>query len=96
MQTTQISVVPSTIVKQYQVGSVVIAVASLTLFKSVTVSVTLFDATRTYIDNQQFVISGADYQAWGSNDLYIQTYVMNKLGLAIQEPAAPSSENSPP
>ena len=54
-------------------------IQSLTLGQNAIIRVKLLTEDDTAISVKMFILEGQDYDNWGSDDLYIQTYVQNKL-----------------
>jgi len=78
-----INVEPYSITKTNTVTSFSIRVIDLTLFSSVTLMVSLFDASGNLVTNQAMTLNGDNYTAWGSDDSYINTYVATQLGTSL-------------
>lgn len=55
------------------------SIQSLTLGQNATIGVILMTQDGSQIDTRVYFLEGQDYQNWGSQDLYIQQYVQNKL-----------------
>lgn len=60
-----------------------IEIVQLKLYESVTVNVKFFSSTEDYmmevVDEKVLVISGEDYNNWGSDDTYLENIVFQKL-----------------
>lgn len=52
-------------------------------FSAVVVAIT-YDKDRKQLYEKQFVIEGAEYDAWGTDDNYIKELIASKLGLEIK------------
>lgn len=68
-----------------------ISVISITLFTSVTISITFYDAGHRRIDRVYLDLTGNDYAAW-TDDSYLVTYVTNY----ITNTYPPSGDPPPP
>lgn len=55
------------------------SIQSLTLGKNATIGVILMTQDGSQIDTRVYFLEGQDYDNWGSDDLYIQQYVQQKL-----------------
>ncbi len=60
-----------------------IYIVGLELFKSVTLSVSLFDANGAVVGNRNYVVADAEYLAWNNDDQYLVNYVAQKLGFTL-------------
>jgi hypothetical protein len=58
-----------------------IFVKSVVLFKSADVLVYFYDPNNVVIRAEMLRLEGDDYTNWGLDDMYIETYVLNKLNL---------------
>ena len=76
-----VDVQPSPFVTSATISNIEIRVMNVNLFTSVNVNVVLFDANKNYIDSKTYLLEGTDYTNWGNDDIYIQNYVLAKLGL---------------
>lgn len=79
-----IQVVEKEIVRVERVKSFTMTVTTIDLFKSVSVSVTLYDRDERPIDNKFFVIAGDDYQQWTQDDKTLVQIIARKLGLTLE------------
>lgn len=68
-------------VKTNTINNISIRVSSIELFKNISLIVSLFENT-TLIDNKSIIITGTEYDNWGSSDTYIIDLVLDKLGLS--------------
>jgi hypothetical protein len=80
---TTLEVKESDIVKTRTVKNVQIRVQELVLGTKVVLTVSLLDTVGHIIDNVPMTLSGADYELWGTDDTYINTYVLTQLGLVL-------------
>jgi hypothetical protein len=55
------------------------SIQSITLGISATISVQLFTIDNSLVDTKVYIMNGDDYKNWGSDDLYIQHWVQEKL-----------------
>ena len=58
-----------------------IFVRNVVLFKSADVLVYFYNPSNNIIRAEMLKLEGDDYTNWGLDDMYIETYVMNKLNL---------------
>ncbi len=80
MNEIDVNVQDSPYVKTNTINKVIIRVANIELFTSVTVIASLFDQN-ILVDNKVFKIEGQEYNNWSDNDQYIVDLVMTKLGM---------------
>ncbi len=80
MNEIDVNVQDSPYVKTNTINKVIIRIANIELFTSVTVIASLFDHD-TLVDNQVFKIEGQEYNDWSNDDQYIVDLVMTKLGM---------------
>ena len=74
---------PATITDTKSVNSFQVYVVALELFKSVTVSVSLYDAAGAAVGSRSFVFADAEYMAWNNDDQYLVNLVAQKLGFTL-------------
>jgi hypothetical protein len=74
---------PATITEVKTVSKFFVHVASLELFKSVTLAVSLMDNTGHHVANKVITVEGAEYQAWNNDDQYLINLVAQKLGFTL-------------
>lgn len=74
---------PSEKTEQYVVTKLDIQILDLKLNESVLVLVSLYDEHEVRVSQKQIVISGDEYNAWGSDDQYLLTLIASKFGLTI-------------
>ena len=79
MSTVQVQ--PKDIVTTKTVGSMSISITGITFGQSATFNVLLFEPSGQLIRCDQQTLSGADYDAWGTNDQYVTDYMLNLYGL---------------
>ena len=79
MSTTRVDPKPYIITKI--VGSMQISIINIEFGVSATFNVILFDEGGSVIVCNQVTLAGADYEAWGNNDQYVVTYMLNLYGL---------------
>jgi hypothetical protein len=76
-------------IKQYdivttkQISGFKTKVNSMELFVSANLIIELFDSSGNLQDVRFLTIDGSDYQAWGLDDNYINTWVASKLGFTL-------------
>ena len=58
-------------------------VQSITLGISATISVVIMTEDNSVIDTRVYIMEGEDYANWGSDDLYIQHWVQEKLAREV-------------
>jgi hypothetical protein len=58
-------------------------VQSITLGISATISVVKMTEDNSVIDTRVYIMEGEDYANWGSDDLYIQHWVQEKLAREV-------------
>jgi len=63
--------------------SIKISILELVLNSHVTVAVSFYDATGSILKNETIKIEGAEYTAWGVNDTYLTSLILQKLGLSL-------------
>ncbi len=80
MNEIDVNVQDSPYVKTNTINKVIIRVANIELFTSVTVIASLFDQN-ILVDNKVFKVEGQEYSNWSDNDQYIVDLVMTKLGM---------------
>jgi hypothetical protein len=80
MNEIDVNVQDSPYVKTNTINKVIIRIANIELFTSVTVIASLFDHD-LLVDNQVFKIEGQEYNDWSNDDQYIVDLVMTKLGM---------------
>jgi hypothetical protein len=61
----------------------VATVQSITLGISATIVVGLMTEDDSVIDTRVYILVGEDYTNWGTDDLYIQHWVQNKLAREV-------------
>jgi hypothetical protein len=62
-----------------------ISVVGLELFKSVNLSVALFNDTCACVGVRNYTIDGQEYLAWQNDDQYLLNLVSQKLGFTLSE-----------
>ena len=78
-----ISVKPYSIVKTYNIDYIIINVTNIQLNQSADIQVVFCDNTKFMVDSVSFVLSGEDYQNWGTTDNYIINYVCSKYNISL-------------
>jgi hypothetical protein len=63
------------------ISKVDILEGTIQLNKSVRFPVRLMDSNENVISNQTITISGDEYENWGSDDNYIESLILTKLGV---------------
>jgi hypothetical protein len=76
-----INVVPKETTITKTIGSMSISITNISFGQSATFNVLLFEPSGQLIRCDQQTLSGADYDAWGTNDQYVVTYMLNLYGL---------------
>ncbi len=83
---------PYDLVTTRSVGSFRIDQIQVSLFKQANISVVLYDTNGIAFELKQLQMTGADYDAWSTDDDYVVQYVCSQLGFnitpVIQEPVA--------
>ena len=65
------------------ITSFLVLVLSIEMFKSVRLSVKLYDVNNNLININFLTLSGTDYTNWGTDDNYLIEYVANYYGYNI-------------
>ncbi len=76
-----INVVPKETTITKTIGSMSISITNIVFGQSATFNVLLFEPSGQLIRCDQQTLSGADYDAWGTNDSYVTDYMLNLYGL---------------
>jgi hypothetical protein len=76
-----INVIPKDVTITKTIGSISISITNIIFGQSATFNVLLFEPTGQLIRCEQQTLSGADYDAWGTNDSYVTDYMLNLYGL---------------
>ena len=84
------NIVPREIVSTEVASRIEIHIIRVELFVQAELHVTVISSNGNTICSQMVNITGDDYKAWSSDDLYLYTYVANKLGYTIAPTTAPS------
>jgi len=63
------------------ISKIEILEGTISLNRSATFPVRMIDLNDNVINIQNVIISGEDYNNWGSDDNYIETTILTKLGL---------------
>jgi hypothetical protein len=79
-----VEVVEKEYVLKYLVSSFDMNVVITQLNVSATVISNTYDSSNNRLYEKQFVVEGAEYDAWGTDDNYIKNLVASKLGLEIK------------
>lgn len=58
-------------------------IQSMTLGISATIAVVIMTEDNSVIDTRVYILEGEDYTNWGSDDLYIQHWVQEKLAREV-------------
>ena len=74
---------PKTVTTTQTITSFTVNCSNLTLFKSATFSVMLFDENNNLVSTDKVVLSEDEYLAWQNNDQYIINLVATKLGFVL-------------
>ena len=77
------NIVPHEIVSTEVATRIDIRVMRVELFVQVDLQVTVISSNGKPIRSQLVNLTGDDYKAWSNDDLYLYTYVANKLGYTI-------------
>ena len=80
MSSTNIQTQDKEIVKVNIVNNVDMRIVNLTLGKSVDVNAVL-KSNNSLVDVKNFHIEGAEYDAWGNNDNYLENLILSKCDL---------------
>ena len=60
---------------------VLITVDEMVLNTHARITVSFLDENDRAVDNKFLKMEGSDYDAWGSDDNYVKTWALSKLGL---------------
>lgn len=80
----EIVVVEKEVSLSYLVNSFDMNVIILSLGCSACVIANTYDSSGKRLYEKQFVIEGAEYDAWGNDDNYLKQLIASKLGLEIK------------
>jgi hypothetical protein len=69
--------------KVYTINSFSVEVLQINLFKNAILNIKFYN-NGTYIESENLGITGEDYELWGTDDSYINTYVASKFNLTLQ------------
>lgn len=58
-------------------------IQSMTLGISATIAVRIMTEDNSVIDTRVYILEGEDYENWGSDDMYIQHWVQEKLAREV-------------
>ena len=78
-------IVETEYVRRDIVKYITITVTSVTLYKSVSLSVGLYDSNQNIVTNVSMILEGEEHQQWGNSDIYITELVATKLGFTLQD-----------
>ena len=79
-----VEVVEKEVMLPYLVSSFDMNVIFISLGHSATVIANTYDSSKNRLYEKQIVISGSEYDAWGSDDNYLKSLIASKLGLEIK------------
>lgn len=79
-----VEVVEKEVSLPYLVSSFDMNVIITQLNVSATIISNTYDSSNNKLYEKQFVIEGAEYDAWGSDDNYLKELIASKLGLEIK------------
>ena len=78
-----IPIVPYTETTVKHIASFSVEVISVVLNLQATVLVKLFDSDKKFIECKTLIMSGSDYQNWGTSDTYVNQFVARSLGFSL-------------
>ena len=61
--------------------SITIEISELVLNSHAKISVMFLDENGGCVKNEHFKMEGTDYDGWGTDDNYVKTFVLTRLGL---------------
>ena len=76
----QISIIPTTVTNTVTISNISVEIVTLVLNSFVQVRVLQCTSNGDLHKVDYITIEGDDYKKWGSDDSYILTFVLNKLG----------------
>lgn len=76
----QIEIKESVLTEVHKIKRICVMVTNVILHVSCTVAYSLFDDTGRIVKTDVLILTGDDYTNWGSNDNYIQDFILTKLG----------------
>lgn len=85
MDYTNIKVENKDYIKTSTITNLNMKIASLILNTSVQVLAVAVDTEGNYVYNEVINIEGEDYKNWGSDDTYLENFVLAKLGLTKKD-----------
>ena len=80
----QIPIKEYELVRKDMIKSFTICVMQVELYKSVTLSVCMYDKDEIVIKSEYMTIEGEEYAGWGTSDKYLIELVAKKFGFELE------------